>query len=77
MPLPYYRPPPAPEPETETEQPPDTSVHDWRLEQLTQAGWPPLLASMLAVDHSVDLHFACELLTRLDYTVEQAWRLLN
>jgi hypothetical protein len=76
MSLPYYRPPVPPEPEPDPERPPDTKVHDWRLEQLRAAGWPPLLAEMLAVDHAVDLHQACGLLER-GCTVERAWEILN
>ena len=52
---------PEPEPEPE-EKPPDESVNLWRMEQLLNAGWDEAWAALLACDHTVDLHRACELL---------------
>ena len=37
-------------------------VEDWRFQQLLRAGWPEQQALLLAADHDVDLHLACDLL---------------
>jgi hypothetical protein len=42
----------------------DRQVEDWRFEQLRRAGWPDQQALLLALDPSVDLHQACDLLAR-------------
>lgn len=54
---------PAPEPEPEVDLDPD-GVGAWRLGRLIDAGWPFPYADLLAADHTVDLHRACELLER-------------
>ena len=37
-------------------------VDDWRFHQLVRAGWPEQHALLLAADHDIDLHVACDLL---------------
>ena len=37
-------------------------VDEWRFRQLLRAGWPEQQALLLAADHDVDLHLACDLL---------------
>lgn len=41
-----------------------TPVEDWRLHQLIEAGYPVDVATMIAARVDVDLHQACELLSR-------------
>ncbi len=53
-----------PEPEPEDEEPFAHPMDDWRLERLIAAGWDEIAALILAADHTVDLHQACELLER-------------
>jgi hypothetical protein len=40
----------------------ELAVEDWRFQQLVKAGWPEAQALVLAADHDVDLHLACDLL---------------
>ena len=42
----------------------DREVEDWRIDQLRRAGWPEPQALVLALDPSVDLHLACDLLAK-------------
>ncbi len=50
-------------------------VEDWRFQQLVNAGWREQQALVLAANHDVDLHLACDLLARgCDPTV--AWEIL-
>lgn len=50
-------------------------TEDWRFQQLVSAGWPEQQALVLAANHDVDLHLACDLLAQgCDPTV--AWEIL-
>ena len=51
-------------------------VLNWRYESLERAGWPTDLAIMLAERGEVDLHDACDLLTR-GATIHEALRILT
>ena len=42
----------------------ELGVEDWRFKQLVCAGWPEQQALVLAADHDVDLHLACDLLAK-------------
>jgi hypothetical protein len=42
----------------------DRQVEDWRIDQLRRAGWSEPQALVLALDPSVDLHLACDLLAK-------------
>lgn len=74
--------PPKPEPEGEPvpemplpEDPDPGGVNAWRLERLLAAGWDDLHAALLACDHTVDLHRACELL-EAGCPPQRAWEIL-
>jgi hypothetical protein len=47
-----------------TTEPPSAElpVEDWRFQQLLRAGCPEQHALLLAADHNIDLHVACDLL---------------
>jgi hypothetical protein len=51
-------------------------VLNWRFEELERAGYPVDIAIMLAERGEVDLHSACDLLTR-GATVHEALRILT
>jgi len=40
----------------------ERGVDDWRFQQLLAAGWPERQALVLAAQHDIDLHLACDLL---------------
>ena len=42
----------------------ELGVEDWRFDQLAGAGWPEQQALVLAANHDVDLHIACDLLPK-------------
>ena len=42
----------------------ELTVEDWRYQQLVKAGWPEAQALVLAANHNVDLHLACDLLAK-------------
>jgi predicted nucleic acid-binding protein len=42
----------------------ELTVEDWRFQQLVKAGWPEAEALVLAANHDVDLHLACDLLAK-------------
>ena len=50
-------------------------VDDWRFQQLLAAGWPEQQAVVLAANHDVDLHQACELLDR-GCDADLAWQIV-
>jgi hypothetical protein len=53
----------------------ELGVEDWRFNQLAGAGWPEQQALVLAANHDVDLHIACDLLAKgCDPAV--AWEIL-
>lgn len=53
----------------------ELGVEDWRFNQLAGAGWPEQQARVLAANHDVDLHIACDLLAKAcDAAV--AWEIL-
>jgi hypothetical protein len=39
-------------------------VYGWRIEELERAGYSGELAPLIAADHRIDLHLACDLLRR-------------
>ena len=39
-------------------------MEDWRFNQLAGSGWPEQRALVLAANHDVDLHIACDLLPK-------------
>jgi hypothetical protein len=51
-------------------------VLNWRFEELERAGYPTDIAVMLAERGEVDLHDACDLLTR-GATIHQALSILT
>lgn len=53
---------PEPELDIEVDFSEWAKVEAWRYEQLVVAGWPHTLATLLAAEHTVDLHRACDLL---------------
>lgn len=70
---------PEPEPEPAEDAEPDLDpggVGQWRYDRLIDAGWPDIYASILALDQSIDLHQACELLEH-GCSLETAWDLLT
>ena len=42
----------------------DLGVEDWRFKQLVCAGWPEQQALVLAANHDIDLHLACDVLAK-------------
>lgn len=54
----------------------ELQVEDWRLEQLRRAGWSEPEALLLALDPSVDLHRACDLLAE-GCDPELAWEIVH
>lgn len=38
------------------------TVNEWRHQQLVDAGWQDPYALLLACDHEIDLHHACDLI---------------
>jgi hypothetical protein len=53
----------------------ERGVEDWRFEQLVAAGWPEQQALILAANHDVDLHLACDLLAK-GCDLALAWEIL-
>ncbi len=53
----------------------ERGVDDWRFQQLLAAGWPERQALVLAAHHDIDLHFACDLLTK-GCDLALAWEIL-
>jgi hypothetical protein len=41
-----------------------TDIYCWRVEQLVKAGYSSVVADVLATQSEVDLHLACDLLSR-------------
>lgn len=41
-----------------------TDIYCWRMEQLVGAGYSAVVADVLATHAAVDLHLACDLLSR-------------
>lgn len=54
----------------------DLNVLNWRFAELERAGYPVELATLLAENSEVDLHFATDLLER-GCSVERALRILT
>jgi hypothetical protein len=52
------------------------AVFAWRRDRLERAGYPASEAEMLAIDPSVDLHVAVDLLAR-GCSLEQAMKILG
>ena len=42
----------------------ELGIEDWRFHQLLAAGWPEQQALLLAANHDIDLHTACDLLAQ-------------
>lgn len=53
----------------------DTDILEWRRGQLVKSGYPYDWAHSLAVDGSVDLHVACDLVVSAG--PELAWQILR
>ena len=53
----------------------ERGVDDWRFQQLLTAGWPERQALVLAAHHDIDLHLACDLLTK-GCDLALAWEIL-
>jgi hypothetical protein len=53
----------------------ERGVEDWRFQQLLGAGWPERQALVLAAHHDIDLHRACDLLTK-GCDLALAWEIL-
>ena len=53
----------------------ELGIEDWRFDQLVGAGWPEQLALVLAANHDIDLHVACDLLAK-GCDVALAWEIL-
>jgi len=68
-------PPEKPDEEPEADLDPD-GVGEWRYDRLIAAGWPEIYAAILALDRSIDLHQACDLLDR-GCPLEKAWSILT
>jgi hypothetical protein len=53
----------------------ELGVEDWRFKQLLSVGWPEQQALVLAANHNIDLHLACDLLAK-GCDVDLAWQIL-
>jgi hypothetical protein len=53
----------------------ELGVEDWRFNQLLNVGWPEQQALLLAANHDIDLHLACDLLAK-GCDVDLAWQIL-
>jgi hypothetical protein len=53
----------------------ELGVEDWRFDQLVGAGWPEQQALILAANHYIDLHLACDLLAK-GCDLALAWEIL-
>jgi hypothetical protein len=53
----------------------ELGVEDWRFNQLLSVGWPEQQALLLAANHNIDLHLACDLLAK-GCDVDLAWQIL-
>ena len=53
----------------------ERGVDDWRFQQLLAAGWPERQALVLAAQHDIDLHLACNLLAH-GCDLVLAWEIL-
>jgi hypothetical protein len=53
----------------------ELGVEDWRFQQLLAAGWPERQALVLATQHDIDLHLACDLLAH-GCDLALAWEIL-
>ena len=53
----------------------ELGVEDWRFNQLVAAGWPEQQALVLAANHEIDLHIACDLLAQ-GCDLALAWQIL-
>ena len=53
----------------------ELGVEDWRFKQLLSVGWPEQQALLLAANHDIDLHLACDLLAK-GCSVDLAWQIL-
>jgi hypothetical protein len=42
----------------------ELGIEDWRFHQLLAAGWPEQHALVLAANHDINLHLACDLLAQ-------------
>ena len=51
-------------------------LEDWRFDQLVGAGWPEQQALVLAANHDVDLHLACDLLAH-GCDLALAWKIVH
>jgi hypothetical protein len=54
----------------------ELGIEDWRYHQLLAAGWPEQQALVLAANHEIDLHLACDLLTQ-GCDLALAWEILH
>jgi len=54
----------------------ELGVEHWRFDQLVSAGWPEQQALVLAANHDIDLHLACDLLAK-GCDLALAWEILH